>query len=388
MLHLRSHGLLSCPEAHPRVVVLLVRLVVGLRVSDLSLEVVVVLGLVSADAIPESPLGIGINIHLDNSGTNGVLDVLNRRSGSSVEDKLHGLVVVRADLLLDVLLRVVQDQRLEVNISRGVNSVDISERGGAGEGTVLNLGELLVRVEDLLGLGVEAGRVDVSVVDTVLLSSGHTKLELEKNSNLGELLKVRLADADVLLEGLLGKVEHVRAEKRVALLGEVLLGGRKESIDPREPRLLAMVGVEYNRDIVKLGNLVNVLGSSNGSGDGGLVSIVGEGLSGNELSSSLGKGDHDGSSVLSGGLHAGVDAVGTNNVDSRDGVSCGIRQKMSECQQNGIGKKVRALLLAVEQLHALNKWHAPCSLAASRRSTRASPVTTPALTDAGSLAKV
>ena len=331
MKHLRSHGLLSCPEHHPRVVVLLVRLVVSLRVSDLTLEVVVVLGLVSADTIPESPLGIGINIHLDNTGTNGVLDVLNRRSGSSVEDKLHRLVAVRANLLLDVLLRVVKDDRLEVDISRSVNSVNISERGGAGEGTVLNLGELLVRVEDLLGLGVEAGGVDVSVVDTVLLSSGHTELELKKNSNLGEFLKVRLADADVLLEGLLGKVKHVRAEKRDTLLGEVLLGGRKESIDPRKPRLLAVVGVENNRDTVKLGNLVNVLGSSNGSGDGGLVSIVGEGLSGNELSSTLREGDHDGSSVLSGGLHAGVDTVGTNNVDSRDGVSCRIR-KTSECR--------------------------------------------------------
>ena len=86
------HGLLSRPECHPWVVVLLVRDVGTVRVSDLALEVVVVLGLVLSDSVPISPLGVGIDVHLDYTGLDGVLDVVDGTSAASVEDELHGLV--------------------------------------------------------------------------------------------------------------------------------------------------------------------------------------------------------------------------------------------------------------------------------------------------------
>ena len=79
-----------------------------------------------------------------------------------------------------------------------------------------------------------------------------------------------------------------------------------------------------------------------------VVGVVG-GLSGNELTATLGEGDHDGSSVLFSGFHAGVDGVGSDNVDSWDGKSVLL----------GVVKKV------IEGL----------------------PVTTPGLTEAGSLEK-
>jgi hypothetical protein len=103
--------------------------------------------------------------------------------------------------------------------------------------------------------------------------------------------------------------------------GEVLLRSGEETVDPREPGLLAMISVKNDGNSVKLGNLVDVLGSSDGSSNGGRVSLVGERLSGNELSTTLGEGDHDGSSVLGGGFHTGVDGVGSYDVDSGDGVS-------------------------------------------------------------------
>ena len=40
-------------------------LVVAVRVADLALEVVAVLQLVRADTVPERPLGVGVDVHLD-----------------------------------------------------------------------------------------------------------------------------------------------------------------------------------------------------------------------------------------------------------------------------------------------------------------------------------
>ena len=60
-------------------------------------------------------------------------------------------------------------------------------------------------------MGVETAGVDVRVVDSVLLSAGDSELGLEEDADLGKLLKVGLAN--VLLEGLLGEVEHVAGEE-------------------------------------------------------------------------------------------------------------------------------------------------------------------------------
>ena len=101
----------------------------------------------------------------------------------------------------------------------------------------------------------------------------------------------------------------------------VFLVGRKKTVHPWQPGLLAMVSVENDGNSVKSSNLADMLGSGNASSDGGIIVVVGKGLSGNELTSSLRESDHDGTSVLSGGFHAGVDGVGSNNIDSWDGES-------------------------------------------------------------------
>ena len=316
-----GHCLLTRAKGHTGIVVLLVGLVICLGVADLSLEVVVVLGLVLADAVPVGPLSVGVDVHLDDTVTNGLLDLIDGGTGATVEDELHGLVLIGAKLLLDVGLGVLKDLGLKVNVAGGVDAVDVAEGGSAGEGTALDLGELLVRVPDLLRLGVETAGVDVGVVHAVLLAAGDTKLELKKDANLGELLKVLLADGNVLLEGLLGEVKHVRGEEGLAGRLVALLGGGKEAVDPGKPCLLAMVGVEDDGDAVEGSDLMNVLGGGDGTGDGGAVVGVVEGLTGDELSTTLGEGDHDGTAVLHGGLHAGVDGVSADDVDSGDGVA-------------------------------------------------------------------
>ena len=314
-----SHGLFSGPKTHAGIVVLLVGDIISVGVSDLSLKVVVVLGFVLTDSVPVCPLGISVNVHLDNTGLNGVLDILDIGTRTSVEDEKHGLVVSIANFLGHVFLGVVKDFGSELDISWGVNSVDISERSGAGEGGVFDRRKLFVGVHDLFGLSVKTAGVNIRVINTIFFSSSHTEFEFKENVNLGEFLHVFPADSNVLLKGFLGKVKHVRREKGFSVGSIVFLVGLKKTVHPWQPSLLAMVSVENDGNSVKGSDLTDVLGSGNASSDGGIVVIVGKGFSGNELTTSLGESDHDGSSVLGGGFHTGVNGVGSNNVDSWDG---------------------------------------------------------------------
>lgn len=77
-----AHGLLSGAQRHARVVVLLVGLVGSVGVADLPLQVFAVSGLVFAHAVPEPPLGVGVDVHLDDAGLDGVLDVLDGGAGA------------------------------------------------------------------------------------------------------------------------------------------------------------------------------------------------------------------------------------------------------------------------------------------------------------------
>mmetsp|Transcript_24492 Transcript_24492/g.52146 ORF Transcript_24492/g.52146 Transcript_24492/m.52146 type:complete len:202 (+) Transcript_24492:272-877(+) len=176
-----SHRFFGGSEGGTRIVVLLVRLVISVGVSDLSLEEVVVVSFVLTDSVPEGPLGVSVDVHFDDSSFDGVLDIFDRRTRTSVENELHGLVVTIIELLSEELLGVVKDNRLKVNISRSVNSVDVSEGSGAGEGGVFNLGKLFVGIPDFFGLGVKTFVVDIGVVNTIFFSSGDTEFEFKKN---------------------------------------------------------------------------------------------------------------------------------------------------------------------------------------------------------------
>ena len=55
----------------------------------------------------------------------------------------------------------------------------------------------------LLRLSVEAGGVNIGVVNAILLTTGDTQLHLQEQVDLGHALQVLLADGDVLLQRLL-----------------------------------------------------------------------------------------------------------------------------------------------------------------------------------------
>ena len=77
-------------------------------------------------------------------------------------------------------------------------------------------------------------------------------------SILAMRVEVLDAGADVLLERLLGQVEHVRREERLAVLREVRLVGVEEAVEPRQPRALAVVGVQDDGHAVRRGDRTGV----------------------------------------------------------------------------------------------------------------------------------
>ena len=268
--------------------------------------------------VPVGPLSVGVDVHLDNAGLDGGLDLLVGGSGSSVHDEVDGLVILAANLLLCVGLVLEKPLGAEHDIAGLVDAVDVA-KGGSDREHGSDLGQSLVHGVDLLGAGVELLGVDVLVVDAILLAASDTDLHLEPDLHRGHALEVLDANGNVLLVGLLAEVEHVGGEEGLSVGLEVLLRGGEEGVDPGKPRLLAVVGVKDDGDAVEGGDLTDVLGSGNGSGNGCRIVVVVKGLSGNELSATLGESDHDGSSVVLGGLHAGVDRVSTDDVDAGDG---------------------------------------------------------------------
>jgi hypothetical protein len=105
------------------------------------------------------------------------------------------------------------------------------------------------------------------------------------------------------------------------MLFVIFLSSSKESIDPWQPCLLAVISVKNNWNTVKLGNLTYVHGASDTSCDGSsIICVVGR-LSSDKLTSSLGESYHDWSTVFGSGFHTCVDGVRSNDVNSWDSVS-------------------------------------------------------------------
>lgn len=191
-----------------------------------------------------------------------------------MEDEEDGLVLLGANGLLDVLLVLLEQTRLELDVAGLVNTVDVTETSGNGE-VGGDFRELLVDVQDVLGLSVEGVVVNILVVDTVLLTTGNTDLHLEPLLHGSSALEVLLGGLDVPLDLLLRQIDHVGREEGLAVLLEVSLVGIEHAIQPGQKLLRAVVGVEDNGNAVSRGNGANVVGSSDGAGDGsGLVLVV------------------------------------------------------------------------------------------------------------------
>ena len=260
-------------------------------------------------------LAISVYVHLDDSVGNSLLDLRLGGTGTSVENQEQGLLVAVVQLLGGVLLVLSEDLGSELDVTGLVDSVHVSESGGDGK-VGRDLGERLVDVKDVFGLGVQAGVVDLGVVDTVLLSTGDTDLHLEPLVHLGHPLKVLDAGLNVLLLGLFGQVQHVRGEEGDTVLLEVGLVGVEHSIEPGQELLGAVVRVHDDGDSVSRGDGSDESGGGDGTGDRGLllVGVVLDSLSGPEGGSSLRDLEDDGRVDISGGLQGGVGGRGRGDV--------------------------------------------------------------------------
>ena len=92
---------------------------------------------------------------------------------ATVEDEEDWLLLVEFGLLLDVLLVLAQKLRVELDVARLVDTVDISESGSNGK-VWRDWRESLVDLVDVFWLGVEGVVVNVLVVYTILLTTGDT----------------------------------------------------------------------------------------------------------------------------------------------------------------------------------------------------------------------
>jgi len=68
---------------------------------------------------------------------------------------------------------------VEFDVTGFVHAVDVAEAGGDGE-VGADLGERVVNVPDIFGLGVERVVVNVFVVDTVLFTTSDTDFLLSR----------------------------------------------------------------------------------------------------------------------------------------------------------------------------------------------------------------
>lgn len=273
------HGLLTLTNPDTGVIVLLVGLVVTVGVTDLALEVAGLVLDVVTDTSEVGVLHVSVEVDLDDTVGDGLPEVVDAGSRSTVEDEEDRLVLLGTDGLLDVLLVLLEETGLELNVARLVDSVNVAETSGNGE-VGGNLGELLVDVQDVLGLGVERVVVNVLVVDTVLLTTGDTDLHLEPLLHGSSALEVLLGGLDVPLNLLLRQVNHVRREEGLAVLLEVGLVGVEHAVQPWQKLLGAVVGVEDDGNAVNGCNSADIVGGSDGTSDGSLLVLVVDTLTG------------------------------------------------------------------------------------------------------------
>lgn len=303
-----------------RVELLLVGLVSSLGVTDGGHKVVLVLQDIVTDTLDVGELGISVNVDLDDTALDTSTELVDRGTGTTVEDEENGLVVGGLELLLNIGLVLTQKSGLELDVTGLVDTVDVTESGGNGE-VRGNGGELTVDIPDVLGLSVELGVGDVRVVDTVFLTTSDTDLHLDPDLHGNGTLAVLLNLSNVLLLGLLGQVKHVRREKRLTVNLEVGLIGFEHTVHPGEKLLGAVVRVHDDGDTEERSDGTDVVGSGDGTGNGGLLALVGGFLTSKEVSTTVGGLQDDGGTSLTSSLKSSNSSGGGGDVNGRDGES-------------------------------------------------------------------
>ena len=101
---------------------LLVGLVSTVGVADLAAEVVLLADHVVADTLSVGVLEVSVEVDLADTVGDGLLELLDGRAGTTVEDEEDGLLILGASLLLDVLLVLGEELGLELDVARLVRA--------------------------------------------------------------------------------------------------------------------------------------------------------------------------------------------------------------------------------------------------------------------------
>lgn len=165
--------------------------------------------------------------------------------------------------------------------------MNVAEASGNGEVGADGL-EGLDDGQDVLGLGVERVVVDILVVHTVLLTTSDADLHLQPLLHGSSALQVGCGGLDVVVDGLLRQVDHVRGEEGLAVLLEVLLVGVEQTVEPWQKLLGAVVGVQDDGDAVCGSNGSDVVCCCDATGNGGSLVLVVNALTGEVGGTTLG----------------------------------------------------------------------------------------------------
>ena len=238
-----------------------------------------------------------------------------------MEHEHHGLVVLQAQVLLHVLLRVVQNLGVQLHVTGSVHAVHVAERSSHGEAG-RDLAQRRVHLHDLLGLRVQARVLHAAVVHAVLLAASHTDLHLQQNAHLVAALQVLRGQSQVVVQRLHRQVDHVRRVQRSARLLEVLLIRLQAAVQPGQQLLGAVIRVKHHRHAVRSGHRVHVLGTHDRTHDGvALLSVGLQTLARDEGGTTVGELDDDGALHRRSSLETGVHRVRVGAVDGRNGES-------------------------------------------------------------------
>jgi hypothetical protein len=240
-----------------------------------------------------------------------------------------------------VLVGGLTEERGKVDM-RLVDTVDISESCGNTE-VGRDLAQGLVNLPDILGLSVQGVIVNIFIVDTVFFSTGYADLHLKPLLPGGGAFEVLGRRLDVEFDILLGQIDHVRAEEGGSVLLEERLVGIHHAVEPGEKLLRAVVSVKNHRHTVDRGNAANEVCGRDSTGNGCLLAIIGDALSGEEGCSAIGNLENDGGFCIFGCLQSG----------KRRGRRCHVDGRQCESSLAGVLKKLEWCLLASPRVEAI-----------------------------------
>lgn len=204
---------------------------------------------VSDDGAGEGILGIGIDVHFDDTVVEGFLKIFRRRAGTAVENEIHfcGSTV----FVGDGFLAIAKDGRLEFHSTGFVGTVNVTEGGSEQEAADRLKG--FVNFHHVFRGGIEFFDRKARGIVAVFFAADATGFDFKNDAELGALFEELFGNFEVLLQIYDRAIEHVRLEQRAFASGDALARGLKERLEEAVDFFrMAVVGMKGDEDIVFL----------------------------------------------------------------------------------------------------------------------------------------